>query len=105
MCERINRIRNANIDASTAVGIAWEHAGITGAGNDSIARASLVFVEDKNLWHISLYQKTGQYSLDISAEVNQFADYYIDAQNGELFDYEIIQPTAYDLFVEQSNGR
>ena len=105
MSERINRIRNANIDASVAVGIAREHAGISNALSDSMTSAGLVFAEGKCLWHIALYQKMGPYSLDASAEVNQFADYYIDAQNGEVFDYVIIQPTAYDLFTEQSIGR
>ena len=99
--ERINSIRNAKIDAGNAVQIVREHAGITDAENDCITRAGLVFVEGKCLWHISLYQKTGQYSLDISAEVNQFADYYIDAQNGEILDYAILRPTVYDIFIEQ----
>lgn len=101
MNERIDCIRNATIDANTAVRIAREHAGITDAENDCITRASLVFTEEKCLWHISLYQKTGPYSLDTSAEVNQFADYYIDVQNGEIFDYAILLPTVYDIFIEQ----
>ncbi len=102
MRERIDRVHNVNIDAGAAVNIAEEHSGITDTGDNCHIRANLVFVEGKCLWHICFYQKMGPFSMDVSAEVNQFADYLIDALNGEILDFEILQPTTYDIFIEQS---